>query len=138
MNKHEEDLQKNIEAGEKPTGDDMDILAYREVFSRLQKEPDFYLPADFADVMVSRIVKKKKQDASRDFLWFGAGVFLLLIGFVTAALISGFKPDLGFLKNMSSYLGLFVFGVLFILLLNFLEKRIVPHKNPFSETNKVG
>lgn len=138
MNKHEEDLQKNIEAGEKPTGDDMDILAYREVFSRLQKEPDFYLPADFADVMVTRIIEKKKLDTSKDLLWLGAGVFLLLIAFATTAVMSGFKPDLGFLKNMSSYLGLFVFGVLFILILNFLEKRIVPRKNPFSETNNVG
>ena len=36
MNQHEEELQKNIEAGVKPVGDDPDLQAYQEVFSRLK------------------------------------------------------------------------------------------------------
>ncbi|MBA4056551.1 MAG: hypothetical protein C0490_17685 [Marivirga sp.] len=137
MNQYEEDLQKKIEAGIKPDAEEIDIQAYREVFSRLKSEPDFHLSTNFADSIVTRIAERKKHDASRDFFWFGAGTFLLFAALVTAVIMSGFKPNLGFLKNMSSYLGLFIFGVSFILILNFLEKRIIPHRNPFSETDKV-
>ena len=39
--------------------------------------------------------------------------------------MSGFKPGLGFLKGISPYAGVFVFGVAFILFLNRLEKKLL-------------
>lgn len=137
MNQQDEDLQKNMEAGTSPVGDDLDIQAYRELFVRLKQEPDFQLPVNFSDSIVARVIEKKKRHASRDFYWFGAGMFLLLVAFVVAIAMTGFKPDLGFLKNMSSYLGLFIFGTAFILALHFLDKKIIPHRNSFGEVKKT-
>lgn len=137
MNQHDDELQKNIEQGVEPMGDDLDVHAYRVLFSRLKREPDFHLPINFSDSVVTRVIEKRKREASREFLWFGAGMFLLLIAFVVAVALSGFKPNFGFLKNMSSYLGLLIFGVAFILSLQFLDKKIITNKNSFGEIKKA-
>lgn len=137
MNHQDEELQKNIESGLEPLGDNPDVHTYRELFTRLKQEPDFHLPPDFSDSIIARVVAKKRRAGSRDFFLFGAGMFLLLIAFVVAVVITGFKPDFGFLNNMSSYLGLFIFGTVFILVLHFVDKKIIPHRTLFDETKKV-
>ena len=125
MNSNDEDLQGNIESG-KASGDELDVRAYQEVFARLKKKPDLYLSADFADKIIVRVEQKQRRSASRDFFWLACGVSLLIVALVVAFVLSGFKPTLGFLKGMSAYAGLFVFGIAFILFLNRLEKKIIP------------
>lgn len=126
MNSNDEDLQKNIESGINPNADDLDAKAYQEVFARLGKKPQINLSADFADAVIHRIEARQRKNASRDFFWLGFGVSLLIIALIVAAFMSGFKPTLGFLKGISSYAGIFAFGVAFILFLNRLDKKIVP------------
>ena len=123
---NDEELQKNIEAGMSSNADDLDVKAYQEVFVRLGKKPQVNLSADFADAVIHRIEARQKKNASRDFFWLGFGVSLLVIALIVAGIMSGFKPTLGFLKGMSSYAGIFAFGIAFILFLNRLEKKIVP------------
>lgn len=125
MNQHEEDLQKNIEAGLKPTGDELDIQAYQEVFLRLKLEPEVPLSGNFANNIVDKVIEKRRRAASRDFFWFGVGIFFLLIAFVVALAMSAFTFNFGFLKDMSGYAGLFVFGVVFILILDRLDKKLI-------------
>lgn len=137
MNRHEEDLQRNFDAGIEPVGDEVDIQAYREVFSRLKKVHKVELSPDFADTIVARVIERKEKEASRDILWFGAGAFLLAAACAIVVVMSGFKLQFGFLKNISSYAGLFVFGAFFIILLLFLEKRIIPRRDPFGDTKKI-
>ena len=122
---NDEELQKSIESGNKFSGDDPDAKAYQEVFARLGKGPETYLPPDFADKVIVRIREQQRRSTSRDFYWLIAGVLLLTIAMIVAVVLSGFKPGLGFLKGMSAYAGLFVFGAAFILFLNGLDKRIL-------------
>lgn len=128
MNQQEEEQQKSIEAGLKPTGDDADIQAYYEVFSRLDREPDTHLSPGFADQVVARIVARKDKSAIRDYLWLGTGVILLMLSFLVAARKCGFTLNLGFLRSMSGYAGLFIFGAVFVTILNILDWRIIARK----------
>ena len=123
---NDDELQKGVEAGNKFPAENLDAKAYQEVFARLKKEPEAYLPANFADHVVVRILERQRKSTSRDFYWLIAGVLLLTIALVVAVALTGFRPGLGFLKGMSSYAGLFVFGVAFILFLNRLDKKLLP------------
>ena len=122
---NDEELQKNVEEGNPYRGDDLDTKAYQEVFTRLRKKPDAYLSIDFADKIVSRIQEQKRKSSSRDFYWLAAGAFLLIVALIVAVVLTGFKPGLGFLKGISAYSGIFVFGVAFILFLNRLDKKLL-------------
>ena len=136
MNANDEELQKSIEAGLKPTGDDPDIQAYREVFIRLNRKPEVSLSPTFSDQIVARLLERKKHNSFRDFFWFAIGIVLLMISFIVAVVKSGltvnqgflFTMNMGFLKNIAGYTGLFVFGVVFIIILNQLEKKFISQK----------
>lgn len=123
---NDEELQKWIEAGKIPPGNGVDAKAYREVFARLRKEPDAYLPAGFAEKVIVRIQRQQLKSSSRDIYWLFGGVFLLIVAMIVAVAFSGFKPGLGFLKDISAYAGVFAFGVVFILFLNRLDKKFLP------------
>jgi hypothetical protein len=125
MNSNEEDLQKSIESGASTNADELDVKAYEEVFARLRKKPDEFLSAGFADRVIVRIQEKQRISTSRDFVWLAIGVFLLTISVIVATVLSGFRPSLGVLKGMSGYAGVFAFGVIFILLLNRIDKKFL-------------
>ena len=126
----DEDLQKSIESGNKNLEDHPDARAYQEVFARLKKEPDSYLSPGFADKVIARIGEQQRRSTSRDFYWLAVGVFLLTVAMIVAIAFSGFKPGLGFLKGISAYAGVFVFGVAFILFLNRLDKKLLLKAGP--------
>lgn len=125
MNANEEEIQKSLERGEMPNGDELDIRAYRQIFRALEKEPGFELPADFAARIITRVKLRQQKRDSRDYFWFVAGLFFLAVASLTTILFSGLRFDLGFLKAMSDYKGLAVFGVAFVVFLNWLDKRLV-------------
>jgi len=125
MNNYEEDLQKYIESGSRTNADELDVKAYEEVFARLRKKPDEYLSAGFADKVILRIQEKQRISTSRDFIWLAIGVFLLTVSVIVATVLSGFRPSLGILKGMSDYAGVFAFGIVFMVLLNRLDKKLL-------------
>lgn len=127
MNAYEENLQNNIEHGVSG-GDDLDSKAYGEVFRALKEDPGYVLPSRFAEGVVARIVAKQKREQSRDYFWFFSGLFVLLVAAVATIVVTGFKLDFGFLKSMADYKGLAVFAVIFIVFLNWLDKRLVREK----------
>jgi hypothetical protein len=122
MNIRDEELQKKVESGHE--SDDIDSRSYKTVFQALSQEPEFKLPTSFADRVVA-IAENKRKGSSSDFLWFGLGIFFLLIAFVVAIVMSGFKPNLGFLSGVSSYYGLFIFGGFFIGILSWIDRRFI-------------
>lgn len=128
MNRYEEELQKNLEAGRIPEGDDLDVRAYQQVFQALTKTPETKLSRDFSDRIVTKVLEKRKRDASRDMFWLGGGIFFLVMAFAVAIVMTGFKPEWGFLKQISGYAGVFVFGAAFIGLLTWLDKRLISHQ----------
>lgn len=131
MSPYEEELQKSIENGQAPREDGLDVKAYQEVFRALKKDPDYALSSDFAQRVVARVVSRERASA-KDYLWFGAGIFFLLAALIATVLFIGFRFDFGFdfgfLNVMADYKGLVVFGIVFIALLNWVDKRLVKEK----------
>ena len=122
-------MQKNLESGETPQGDGLDIKAYEQVFRALKKEPAYQLSSRFAETVVAKVILKEHGRDSKDYFWFGAGIFFLLMAFIGTVLFTGFRLDFGFLSVMSDYSGLAIFGILFVLFLNWLDRRLVRRKH---------
>ncbi len=121
----DEQIQEAIERGDNLSS--KDAKAYRMVFHALSREPGFALPATFADRVMSRLTEKR---SSRDIFWLFMGLGSLFLTLIVAILLSGFKPDFSFLSVgaftfLSSYKGLVVFGILFILLLQWIDRKFV-------------
>lgn len=131
MNRNEEELQKSVEAGHTVEGSLPDVVAYEKVFSALRELPEVSLSHNFADKIVARVIEKQKRSDARDLFWFGMGMFFLLVAFIGTIIYTGYRVSLGFLEEMSGYSGLFVFGVAFIILLNWIDKRILSSKRTF-------
>ena len=123
MSPHEEELQRNAELRQL-TETHPDRKAYQVLFEALKKPVDYSLSPGFTDQVLTRIVEKKKKESVRDLVWLTAGVFLLVVSFVVALVMTDFTLSLGFLKGMSSYAGVFLFGILFIGLLNWIDHRL--------------
>lgn len=128
MSTYEEELQKNVEEGKKPLGDELDIKAYESVFSALKSEPEFFLPSTFADQVINTVVRDQRKNTFREYFWFGVGVFLLLMAFVTSIVLTDFKISAGIFSGLSSYRGLLIFGIFFIGLLHWVDKRLMRGK----------
>jgi hypothetical protein len=128
MSNDEERIQKDIESGQTPGGDGLDVKAYQEVFRALAKEPLYQVSPNFAENVVARVVSKQQAKQSRDYLWFGAGIFFLVVTAIATLMMVGFTPNFGFLTSMSDYKGLALFGIVFIALLNWLDKRLIRGK----------
>src|SRR6478735_5333472 len=126
MNHFEEELQKNLEAGKNPQDDELDLKAYQSVFSALKQEPEFTLSPSFADKVMQRVIdKQNSKSAFREYFWFGLGIFIMFIASAVAVLMTDFKLDMGFLKGLSSFKGLISFGIFFIGLLHWLDKKLI-------------
>ena len=121
MNLADEELQRNIEKGHR-IDDSLDSRAYQKVFDALKKEP-YYLPSHFADRVMLRI--DAQGSLSKDYFWFGLGLVTLIARACVAALLANFKLDFGTFKFNSGYPGLFLFGVTFIALIHYVDKRFL-------------
>lgn len=127
MKEFEEELQNRIESGGSTQGADAD--AYRRVFSAIGKEPAYKVPVDFAGKVMSQIDARRSTSLSRDYIWFGIGIVFLVISFLVTLTFVDFRIDFGFLKVMADYKGLAVFGIAFILALNWLDKKLLFDKS---------
>jgi len=126
----EEELQHKLEAGEHITG--KDAAAYRKVFDALEREPDFRLPMNFADAVMSRI--ESKQESRKEYFLIGGGVLFFVIATIVAYFMTDFRlssdtfklqTNLNAFQFVKNYMGLFIFGAAFIILLQWLDKRFV-------------
>jgi hypothetical protein len=120
----EGELQRKIENNE-PAGNSADAKAYQKVFDVLNK--DIYsLPEGFADLVILRI--EARNSFAKDYLWMGIGLLCLLIaGLVTSTLLN-FKLNFGSFKFISGYAGLITFGIFFIIVFQWVDKKMVPKK----------
>jgi hypothetical protein len=109
--------------------DGVDAYAYQKVFDVLKQEPDFSLPINFADRVIQKIEAKK--ESSTDFIWFGAGIFMFAIAAIVTIVLTDFKISFGALKFITGYPGFFIFGVCFILALQWLDRKLVKPKTTF-------
>jgi hypothetical protein len=123
MSTLDEELQNKFLTG--GTDDSLDGIAYKKVFDAISTEPQFYLPINFADKVVQQIETKEANSTASEMRWLAAGIFLLVIGAVVGAILSGFRPSFGAFKFWASYPGLFLFGLIFLLFIQWLDKTII-------------
>jgi hypothetical protein len=128
MSEAEKKLQEKVEAGISGFGSD-DEKVYQQIFSVLEKEPMYTLPASFAEGVVHKIQRERARATKREYFWLCAGIVMLVIAMVVAIIFSDFKINAGFLSGVSAYKGLFVFGAIFILILNWLDRKFIRAKN---------
>ena len=125
MSAKDEEWQEAAEQGRRIDPDNIDEKAYSEVFRVLKRDPGYTPRAGFAERVAASVVARKAARNYRDYLWFGAGILVLLAASIGTVLYSGLS--LNFLSGMADYKGLAIFGVIFVALLNWLDKRLVRH-----------
>ena len=125
MNHSDEELQGKIEKGHSADSSP-DARAYQRIFETLKKEP-YCVPAHFADRIVS-LVEARGSSLSKDYFWFGLGLFLFVVATIVAIVLTDFRLNFGAFKFISGYSGLLVFGAAFILLIQYLDKQLIKNK----------
>jgi hypothetical protein len=120
MTQHEAFIQQQV----------VDAAAYRRVFDSLNQEPDFALSSKFEERILQAIQANEKVAERTASYWIVAGVVVLIMASIIGAVLVGFKPSFGAFGFLSRYVGLFVFGVAFISLLQWLDRKIV-HRPSF-------
>lgn len=124
MSAYDEELQRDLEAGRTPKGEGLDVKAYQQVFRALNNDPGFEVSPSFARNVVDSLAKQRRTD-QLDYFWFGAGIFFLIISSIATILFVKFRLEFGFLSAMVDYKELALFGLVFIVFLNWLDKRLV-------------
>src|SRR6478736_4211038 len=126
MDMKDEELQRQIEQGDKITTS-ADAEAYRKVFSSLQREPEFFLHSNFEDLVIQRIAAQHAKESAREGWWFFGGIFLFIIGAIVAVALVDFNPTLGIYSFLKGYPGLVIFAILFIMALNYVDRKFIRH-----------
>ncbi len=125
--KREEELQHQIEKG-LPNESSEDARAYQRVFDVLKKEPDFHVSLPFADRVVALLEKKEEK---RDYFWMATGIFLIVVTLIVSLALSNIHWTTGVFTFISRYSGLIIFGIVFILLLQWVDKKVIKKRIEF-------
>ncbi len=108
----------------------LDSKVYVQVFRALSQKPSFKLSVHFADRLISRIIEAQtRRSARRDFLYLTGGLFSLVLAAIIVILITGFRPGSGAFAFIHRYNGLIIFGAVFIIFLQWVDKKILHGKS---------
>jgi hypothetical protein len=127
MKRVEEELQHLTENGLLNESSE-DTRAYQRVFDVLKKEPDFHVSLPFADRIVALIEKKEEK---HDYLWMATGIFLIVVTLIVSLALSNIHWTTGVFTFISGYSGLIIFGTGFILLLQWVDKKVIKKRIEF-------
>jgi high-affinity K+ transport system ATPase subunit B len=127
MKRSEEELQNQIEKGLVNEFNE-DVRAYQQIFDALKKEPDFHVSLPFADRIVAIVEKKEEK---QDYFWMAAGILLIVITLIVSLAVANIHWTTGVFTFISGYSGLIIFGIAFILLLHWLDKKIIKKRIEF-------
>lgn len=120
----DEELQNNIDKGF-GADESEDTRAYQHVFNALRKEPDFHVSLAFADRIVSFIDRREEKS---DYWWIVTGVFFCVIAMIVALALTNVNWSAGVFTFLSGYPGLVVFGIAFILVLQWIDRAVIKKK----------
>jgi hypothetical protein len=127
----EEELQKEFEQGNF-SADGIDAQVYQKVFDALKREPEYTLPVYFADRLVTLIESKEKaKEISHDNFWLGLGLLSFVITLIVALALTNFKLSFGAFEFFAGYPGLVAFGIAFILVLNWIDRKVIRKAEAF-------
>jgi hypothetical protein len=130
MKRSEEELQNQIEKG--LVNESEDARAYHRVFNALKNEPDFHVSLTFADHLVMLIDKKEEK---RDYWWMATGIFLIVIALIVTLALTKTQWTTGVFTFVSGYPGLVAFGFIFILLLQWVDKKVIKTRWIFGDAD---
>jgi len=116
----DEELQTKIEQG--LTEASADAQAYQHVFKVLKIDPEFNLPIQFANRLISLLEKKEEK---RDYFWLAMGILLSIISLIATIALVAERWSINSFSFLSSNVGLVVFGVLFVAFLQWVDRRVV-------------
>jgi hypothetical protein len=125
MENRDEELQLSMEKN-RVNGTDKDSRAYRLVFDALRHEPEFRLSSKFSDSVLQRL---EETEGRSQYFWLALGFIGFVIAAAVAVALTDFSLDLGFLKHISKFTGLFIFGAAFIVLLHWVDKKLIHGKS---------
>lgn len=129
MKTQDEIIQEQVEKGVFNTNDE-DYRAYQIVFDGVGRKPDVSLSPGFTHSVIKKIQQLKEERSLRkDFMWLGIGLFAFIIATIISISLTNFKFDFGALGFINSYGGLLVFGVVLIIGLQWLDKKLVINTN---------
>ena len=123
MSFSDEELQERIEKG--IADESLDAKAYGRVFSVLKKEP-YQLSVGFSDKVMSQIATPV-SNLSKDYFWIGIGSLSFVIAAVLSFIFSDITINVSDFK-LVGYSGLFIFGLAFIAVIQYLDKQFVRTK----------
>lgn len=118
----DEEQQGRIERGLRT--EDRDSRAYIKIFEGLRREPEFVLPSNFSENVVYRL-KLTASLSSRDMIWFYSGLAACLVAMIVSVLMTDFRINFGAFRFISGYPGLVIFAILFVLALQWVDRKIV-------------
>ncbi len=96
------------------------------VSNALEKQKEFELPHNFADRIIKAVQEKAAlREARRDRWWLIAGVAGMIAALVYAMVAVEFKPGVGVFTFFQGYWGVVTFGVLFVIVLHVIDKRLL-------------
>ena len=108
------------------------------VSSALEKQSGFELSPDFADRVVLMIQQQATQkESQRDRLWLIAGIVTMIGALVYTLMkvefiptlprieVVKFSPGVGVFTFLSGYSGLVIFGIIFVVALHIIDKRLL-------------
>jgi flagellar biogenesis protein FliO len=121
MNTQDEIIQKQTEEGNAPSNADGE--AYRLIFDSLRKDHSYKLPADFAKKVSSIAITKKAFDWDKFFFIIGGLGFVIMLIYSVVSIQATFS--IGVFRFFSSYAGLSIFAIVFVVLLNWLDKKFI-------------
>ncbi|HQQ97243.1 MAG TPA: hypothetical protein PLX35_08265 [Cyclobacteriaceae bacterium] len=97
----------------------------RLIDKALQREPDFMVSSGFADQVLMRLEAKHAQANNLEWWWLGLGLAGFVIAAVVGIVLSGFKPSLGVLTFLSTHGPLVIFGLAFVIALQWVDRRFI-------------
>jgi len=125
MNNRDEELNKEFDRGDF-SNEGIDARVYQRIIDGLTREPEYTLPIYFADRLVTLIeAKEKAKEVSRDNLWLGLGLFSFVIALIVALVFTSFNASVGAFRFLKGYQGLIFFGIAFVLLLHWVDRKIL-------------
>jgi hypothetical protein len=123
----EEELQNQIEKGLLNESSE-DARAYQFLFDTIKKEPGFHVSLPFADRVVAMIEKKEEK---HDYFWLATGIFFIVVTLLVSLALAKINWTTGIFTFISGYSGLIVFGIVFILLLQWIDKKVIKKRIEF-------
>jgi hypothetical protein len=93
--------------------------------SALKKEVNFRLPENFSDKIVNRIMERAQRESRWELAGIITAAILIIAAFVVTLYYTDFKFSFGALTFLGEHVGLIAFGIVFIALLHFFDKKIV-------------